>query len=339
MADQVAEPTRTEVLKEVLSQQAKAAEEVKAQEVPDPFKGEEPSFKEFSDWRDTGELPERFKEPPAAAEKPAEIEPVKESGETEQEKQERDDKGKFSKKVEFTPEQQEAFDRAFRKREAKLRREFEQQYAAKTSVVQPTAGEKPETAAPTRPEPPKLSTYKGTIEEFEKELAEYPAKLQAFHDATSQQQQKRQSIEKKLSSSESKTVKAHPDYKDEFQSLADDIKNNDEPALPPHVLQAIAEESEDPHGLTYYLAKNREEHRRLAELSPAAALREVLKLDLKIAAEPAPAKVEPKVKPKPPEPVGGRQVTSAFDVSDESMDSDEWARKRNKQLADRRAAR
>lgn len=38
-------------------------------------------------------------------------------------------RGTGIRRVEFTPEQQEAFDRAFRKREAKLRREFEKMRA------------------------------------------------------------------------------------------------------------------------------------------------------------------------------------------------------------------
>ena len=118
--------------------------------------------------------------------------------------------------------------------------------------------------------------------------------------------------------------------------MADDIKNNEEPQLPPHVLKAIAEESEDPHELTYYLAKNRDEFRRLALLSPDQTLREVLKLDFKIATAPAPVKTPPKDKPRPPEPVGARASSSAFDVNDEKTDGEEWARERNKQVAARR---
>jgi hypothetical protein len=323
-------------------------------EAADPFKGGEPTFTEYSKYREDGTIPERFAASIPVVEKveekieaPApksETVEGKEPSETEQEKKERerDDRGKFAKKVEFSPEQQEAFDRAFRKKEAKLRREFEQRYAAQTSVPQATAAEKPETAAnaePKKPELPKLSTYKGTVEEYDKEVADYPAKLQAFLDSQSQYRDRVNTISKRIETSEAQAIKTYPDFKEEVQSLFDDVKNHEEPILPPHVLKAISEEAEDPLGLTYHLAKNREEFRRLAALSPQETLREVLKLDFKLGAAkslPAPAKTEPTPKPKPPEPVGGRATSSAFDVTDEKMDADDWARQRNKQLAERR---
>ncbi|MGB9072734.1 MAG: hypothetical protein WCC22_08680 [Terriglobales bacterium] len=40
--------------------------------------------------------------------------------------------------------------------------------------------------------------------------------------------------------------------------------------------------------------------------------------------------------PAPPEPVGARATATAFDVSDEKISADEWARQRNEQLAKRR---
>jgi hypothetical protein len=316
-------------------------------ETPDPFNGGEPSFTEYSKYRQDGTLPERFKvkadekpvdtpAPPTEAAKP---QADQESAETEQEKEarERDEKGKFAKKVEFTPEQQEAFDRAFRKREAKLRREFEDKYAAKTSAPQVTATEKQATAAtePQRPEPPKLSTYEGTLEAYETELADYPAKLQAWVDAQNEHKQRAKTIEEKWKRTEVQARKAHPDYQEEFESLAADIQSDAEPKLPNHVLMAIQNAADDPHELTYHLAKNREEFRRFASLKPAEAEREVIRLDTKLAFQkstPAPvSKPEPKPKPKPPEPVGTRAATSAFDANDESLSSDDWAKLRNKQ--------
>jgi hypothetical protein len=340
-------------------------------EAKDPFNGAEPSFEEYSKYREDGTVPERFKGADAKTETKEEKSEVKEvaapepakAGETaegkepsttEQEKQtrERDEKGKFvasEKKAGeeplFNPEQQKAFDKAFRKREAKLRQEFETRYA-QTSAPQATAADKtPETTAdanqePKRPELPKLSTYKGTVEEYDKELAEYPAKLQAFLDAQSQHRSRMSAIEKRLNESETKTIKTHPDYEEEFMALQDDIKNHEEPVLPDHIIKAIAEEAEDPHGMTYYLAKNRDEFRRLAALSPPEALRAVLRLDVKLSSAtnaPAPdKKPEPIPKPRPPEPVGARATATAFDVTDEKLDPDEWARQRNAELAKRR---
>ena len=319
-------------------------------EAPDPFQGEEVSFEEFSKYREDGTLPERFKtedkkedvkETPA--EKSETVDGKEPPKEAEQDKEaERDERGKFKAKektAEFTPEQQEAFDRAFRKREAKLRREYEARIAELTSKQPGTAPDKPETkpdAPPKRPELPKLSEYKGTIEEFEKETADYPARLQAFLDAERQHNEKVTSLQKRLAESEAKTKKTHPDYEDEFVALQKDIAIQDEPALPGHVIQAIAEQSDDPHALTYYLAKNREEFRRFAALAPEQTLREVLKLDFKLTqSPPAPDKEPAPPKPKPPAPVGARATATGFDVNDESIDADTWARQRNEQLAKR----
>lgn len=344
-----AEVSHTEAMIALLSQKLADEKAVTSMEAPDPFKGEQPGFEEYSKYRETGELPERFKaaDQTVAPAAPKEGETVegKEPSETEQEKieRERDEKGKFKAKSEekdplFTPEQQKAFDKAFAKREAKLRREYETRYATQTSSSpQGTAPAKePETVAtgePQKPELPKLSTYKGTVEEYEKELGEYPAKLEAFYQAQRKVQERAASVEKRMADSQAKTQKAHPDYMDEYQALVNDILSNDEPKMPNHVLNAIMSESEDPHELTYHLAKNREEFRRFASLSPEQTLREVLKLDFKIAtAPPAPVQAEPKRKPAPPEPVGARASSSAFDVNDEKIDADEWARQRNEQL-------
>ncbi|MCU1301956.1 MAG: hypothetical protein JWQ87_2240 [Candidatus Sulfotelmatobacter sp.] len=356
MSEPVTAPSHTEVMIELLKQKAADEQSIKDREIADPFRGEEVSFTEMSKYREDGTLPERFKAVPEKKDETAPPEPPKEGKtadgqeppkETEQEKQERerDEQGKFKageKEALFTPEQQKAFDKAFRKREAKIRQELQSQYAAQTSVAQGTAPVKlPETAAdangvPQRPEPPKLSTYKGTLEEYEKELTGYPAKLQAFIDATNQHQSRIQAVEKRMAESEKKTVKAHPDYKDEFAALLADIGSNEEPALPPHVLNAIRDEAEDPHALTYYLAKDRDEFRRFASLTPQQALREVLKLDVKLGLPPAPApdkKPEPTPKPKPPEPVGARATATAFDETDEKLSPEEWAQQRNEKLA------
>jgi hypothetical protein len=287
--------------------------EVKAEEAPAPVKDE--------------------------AKSPEGEEPSKEA---EQEKKgpDRDEQGKFKAKeakIEFSPEQQAAFDKAFSRREAKLRREYE----ARIAEISTTKGTEPvktetSTAAPKRPELPKLLEYKGTIEEFDKEVSEYPAKLAAYLDSERQQKEHASSIQKRINESEAKALKAHSDYKEVYEALTEDVKSKDEPELPQHVIKAIAEESEDPYELTYYLAKNRDEFRRFAELRPNQVLREVVKLDTRLAlqaqAPPAPVKEAKPAKPAPPAPVGARAATSGFDVNDDSLTPDEWRRQREKQL-------
>ena len=326
----------------------------------DPFQGHEPTFEEFSQFRATGEVPERFK--PAATEQKSEAPKeeaktaeVTEPSKSEQEqKQEREQDGKFKAKDKeplFSAEQQKAFDRAFAKREAKLRREFEEQFAAlkTSSSTQDAAPAKEPTkeAATTEPQPPEIpdiTTFAGSAEEFQKALKEYPAKLAAYLKAQAQHEESTKSLQKRLADSEAAARKEHADFQEQFDALVADKENGDEPELPQPVLKALAEDTEDPHALTYYLATHRDEYRRLAELQPAQALKEVLKLEFKLQREKDSAKEKPAQEPKPrqtsapapPEPVGARVTAKAFDVSDESLSADEWARKRNEQVYKRR---
>lgn len=325
----------------------------------DPFQGQEPTFEEFSKFREDGTVPERFK--PAAAEpkseapkEEAKTAEVTEPSKSEQEqKQERAEDGKFKAKDKeplFSAEQQKAFDNAFKKREAKLRREFEEQIAAikKSSTTQDTTPAKESAPAassePQPPEIPDITTFAGSAEEFQKALKEYPAKLAAYLKAQAQHEESTKSLQKRLADSEANARKEHADFQDQFDGLVADVESGEEPKLPQEILKAIAEDTEDPHGLTYYLAAHREEYRRLAELQPGQALKEVLKLEFKIQREKESAKEKPAQEPKPrqtsapapPEPVGARVTAKAFDVNDESLSADEWAKKRNEQVYKRR---
>lgn len=323
-------------------------------EAPDPFKGLPTSHQEFSDWRRTGELPERFKEaekpePPAAPEQVAETVEGKEPSETEQEKQERerDEKGKFAKKVEFSPEQQEVFNREIKRAKAKARTEFEQQLAAKTSEtpkVTPTVQEAaaaPESNEPLPPELPNLDTWTGTIAEYNAAAKSFPAKFTAFLDAKRQSEQNAQALNQRLSESEAKVIKEYPDAKELINELFADIQGGAEPKLEPVALQLLQEKSSNPYELTYHLAKNREDFQRLASIkNPVDALVEIVRLDTKLqlsksaVATPVHAETPAKVaKPRPPEPVGARQSSTAFDVNDDKLDPDTWAKLRNEQVA------
>jgi hypothetical protein len=326
----------------------------------DPFNGIEPSFEEFSSYRETGKVPERFaataepkkeevKAPPAAPGEAKTAEGQEPSPE-EQEKlaQERDESGKFKAKEKeplFTADQQKAFDKAFARREAKLRREFEEQIAAvKSSTTQGTAPAKEPTkeAASSEPAPPELpdiTTFQGTTEEFQKLTKEYPAKLAAYLEAKRHIEESNKSLQKKLADSEAKVLQKHPEFKQQFAELIEDVKSGEEPALPQHVLKAIAEDADDPHAITFYLATNREEYRRFAELNPVQAIKEVLRLEMKFQKEAsAPAQeVKPRQTsaPAPPEPVTARLTAKAFDANDESLSADEWAVKRWEQVRKR----
>lgn len=330
-----------------------AATVITPTEVVDPFKGETPTLEQYNAYRDKGELPEHLKEEVEQKTEPSATEKVetaegKEPSEAEQKTgQERDENGQFKAKPLFNDEQQKVFDREFRKREAKLRRELEDE--RQTSKQQATTAAKEsenldDASEPKRPELPKLADYKGTIEEYDKEVAEYPDKLRGFLDAQRQSQEQTKTLRTRLTESEKAAKKAHPDYADEFEKLQTEIQAGDEIGLPNHVLKAIAEDAEDPHELTYHLITNRAEWQKFTNLSQKEALREVLKLDAKLqlskesAKESAPNKKKAETKaPAPPDPVGARAVVSAFDVNDEKLSADEWLEKRNAQLAKKRA--
>jgi hypothetical protein len=320
---------------------------------PDPFKGETPTLEEYNHWRDKGELPERFKEAPVAEE--AKTEEGKEPPKAEQAETgtERDEHGKFKAKDKeplFTPEQQTAFDKAFRKREAKIRREYEDRIAAIESAKQQgtaPAKEPEETAAePKRPEPPKLADYSGTVEEYEKELSEYPAKLQAYFDAQRSSQERGRAIQEKLNASEKAAIKSHPDYTSKFDEIKAEVAAGDRVGLPDHVLKAIAEEADDPYEVTYHLIEHPEEWDKFTSLSAKEAVKAVIRLDANLAIAkisasnkeaPAPKKKTPvTAAPEPPNPVGARATATEFDVNDPTIPVEEWLEKRNQQLSKKR---
>lgn len=320
----------------------------------DPFNGQEPTFEEFSEFRKSGTVPERFKpaEQPPAATPEGEAKPAEEKGasEAEQEKQKADENGKVKAKDDkeplFTPDQQKAFDKAFARREAKLRREYDERIAAlesqKSQGAAPAKEPTKEAASsePQAPELPDITTFQGTAEEFQKALKEYPAKFAAYLDAKRQAEESQKSLQKRLADSEKRVKQDHPDFQEQFDTLVSDVESGTEPALPPYILKSIAEDAEDPHALTYHLAMNRDEYRRLAELPANQAVKEVLKLEFKLQqAKAAPAQ-EPKPRqtsaPPPPEPVATRSAAKGFDVTDETLSADEWAKKRNEQVFKRR---
>ncbi len=306
----------------------------------DPFQGGEPTHEEFSKWRQDGSLPERFKpkeETPAAK---VESEAKPQDGQEPPKKAEQEEPGKVAAKDPlFTEDQQKAFDKAFAKRERKIRAEFERQIAELTSKSsgKPPA-EKATSAPPEEPKLPKLSTFEGTVEDYERAVSDFPAKHAAWMEVQRLQNDRAVTVHQKLSESEAKAHKNHPDYRDEFEALSRDIAADEEPKLADHILRTIAEETDDPHEVTYYLAKNRDEFRRVAALKPHEAMRQILKLEAKLAYSskgPAPDEKPRSVKPKPPEPVGARQVTAGFDVNDDNTDADTWMKERWKQVRGR----
>lgn len=89
------------------------------------------------------------------------------------------------------------------------------------------------------------------------------------------------------------------------------------------------------HEVFLALGKNPDAVVMYSQLHPQAMQRAILQLSREIAQAAAAVNKPAPPKPKPPEPVGARATANAFDVNDDTMDSDEWARNRNRQLAER----
>jgi hypothetical protein len=83
--------------------------------------------------------------------------------------------------------------------------------------------------------------------------------------------------------------------------------------------------------LAYYLKSNPEEARKLAGLSPVAAARAVGKLELKLSNAPAPKPTTSA--PPPPKPVTASAPTDGLS---DRLPVEEWIRRRNKEVLDRR---
>lgn len=101
--------------------------------------------------------------------------------------------------------------------------------------------------------------------------------------------------EKMLSEFEKRKAEGRTKYED-----FEDVTENPEVMLTPAMVQAILE-SDTGHELAYHLGKNPDEADRIASLSPTAAIREMGKLEAKLAS--APADPTAPRKPSTPEPI------------------------------------
>lgn len=135
---------------------------------------------------------------------------------------------------------------------------------------------------------------------------------------------------------EAKAREKHEDF--EEVALDNSLPINDVMA------QAIIDSEEGPE-LLYYLGHNRKEAERISKLSPLQAIKELGKLEAKLAESPAdakepkerePAKAAPKKEsskaPEPIQPVGGKAAPVDSQEPSDSDPVDVWLMKRRKQL-------
>jgi hypothetical protein len=314
-------------------------------EVQDVFNGENVSLADYSKYRQDGELPERFK--PAETSESATDDTQEETETSEGEEPESASESETEEETQEQP--QKGAEKRIKQLLAKTK-ELERKLAEKQDVKPESSTATPEpTAQYTRPKPtaddkgkdgkPKYETY----EDFVEDLADWKAEQRV----TAAERQR--SLEAQQREINAKVNEARNRY-----------ENFDEVAKPflrefvtdqnvPQVLKQMVNDSEVFADLAFTLADD-EKFMAMAKSEPGKAIRYIAKVEGliqeelakgttarddsgKFAAKPTP---EPKKTsaPKPPSPVGGGS-SRAFDVSDESLSAEEWARKRNQDLQKR----
>lgn len=311
-------------------------------EVEDVFRGETPTLDEFNSYRQTGELPARFKpqaeSDPAATpeetERPEGEDPEHEPDSDPEDTQEPKPKSKYEKRVLQLLEKT---------------KELERKLAEKQDVKTEPSTVKPETQF-TRPKPtaddkkpdgtPKFDNY----EDFVEDLADWKAE-QRWEIAKREQEQK--DAQKAL---QAQIEEARSRYDDVDDVIFPAAKTINEAQIPLAVKEVFAK-SDMFIDLCYVVGSDPDELKKfisLAQTNPRAAIGKVFEYERgiqeelskprddkgKFASKEAP---EPKKTsaPKPPSPVGGAS-SRAFDVSDESLSPEEWMRKRNADLQKKR---
>jgi hypothetical protein len=300
----------------------------------DVFGGLQPTMSEYSSYRSTGELPDRFKSNATVTDAPEETvdEPAAEEAESDsesdtEEAQEPAPKG--------SPAQKRILQLLAENKRLKAERETAQPVATPAPAPQPATRQKPAIDAKDDKGQPKYASYEDYIED----LADWKSEQRML-------QFKREQVEQAaLNSLKAKLEESRSRYSDADEVIfpaADAIRN----ANIPMAVKEVFAQSDVFTDLCYVVGSDKEELKKFIQLSqtnPRAALARVFEYERGVKEELAKGNaVEPDVKaperkttaPKPPSPVSGAS-SRAFDVSDESLSAEEWARKRNAQLQKR----
>ena len=165
-----------------------------------------------------------------------------------------------------------------------------------------------------------IEEYTAATSKFasEKAVKEYQAKQQS---ETQKQHQARL-----IETWESKATRAEEKYED-FDEKVGDLR-------PTNPLMHAIMEADNGEDIAYYLATNMKEASRIAGLASLAQVREIGKLEAKLAAEPPKPKTPSKA-PAPITPVSGVAPTTT-DVPSEQDDIGPWLKKRSKQVHGKR---
>ena len=232
-------------------------------------------------------------------------------------------------KEELTPEQAEErkrksegarygrrLDKAYRERaEAKARADLLEKRLAELEKPKALTGE------------PKLEQFDFDPEKYATAKAEF-AKAQTEKELTAKREEEsaKERNERLMSDWEEKSEKASEKYPD-FHEKVHDLK-------PDNDVLASMMEAENAADIAYFLADNPKELKRISLLPVRSQIREIGKLEMKLASEPE----KPKAPSKAPAPVtpltGTAPITNAAPSEEDDMGT--WIRKRQKQVYGKR---
>lgn len=321
----------------------------------DVFNGQQPTLAEFQQYRESGEVPERFK--PAANDSPEET--VETETEESEDAPESDPEETQEQPQKKSPAEKRILQLLAKQKE--LERKLEE-------VAKPT-----QTASSTAQTPRQAQTFNEWLDQFDVDKWEEDyvkanpthsfAKMQlaekvfvdgakAHFDSIQQRvNAERQVLDAKVADASSR-YENFDEIKESVLDKVVQVKDGQPVTLiPPTVLEVISSSDVLPD-LLYVLGENSSELDKfiaLAKSNPNKAIRYVANVESQIAAElakpkgtapargdngqfkPSAPEKRQTAAPKPVSPVGGG-ASRAFDVSDDSLSPEEWMRKRNKQL-------
>lgn len=308
-----------------------------AAEAKDVFEGKNPTFAEFSSYRQTGELPDRFKTA-ENADTASDDAPEQTADETEGDEPEPEPDSDPDEDSQEPPQKGSGAEKRIKQLLAKVK-ELERSQPAKQDVVQESST--PQAAPATRPKP--TAEDKGTdgtlkyqtYEDFVEDLADWKTE-QKF--ASYKQEQVQQAAQKALTV---KLDEARARYDDADATIFPTAKTINDAHIPQAVKEVFSQ-SDLFVDLCYVVGSDPKELKEfisLAQSNPRAAIGKVFEYERGIREELSKQEPEsgkaPETRrtgaPKPPTPVSGSS-SRAFDVSDESLSSEEWARKRTAQI-------
>lgn len=328
-----------------------------AVETPDVFNGQEVSLTEFSKYRETGELPERFKPSEEAEPEPAaEEDETQDSSEGDEPENDSDSETEDQQQESKTkPKKQTAEERIAQlestiekiKRGAGIERKTEV-----AAVTEPQKDAVPQNYA----EWEKAFTPEKWIEEYAAAHPEasYERANAAMFSHMLDVRENFRAVEQQTQAQQremaTKVAEAKERYGDTFEEvLRPTVESIISDRGIPAVIKEMLNDSDVSPDLIYTLGSDPAEFAKfvqLAKSNPGRAIRYVAAVEAGIqdelkgsasksrdesgkfrAKEPPPAKTQTSA-PKPPSTVTGKS-SGAFDVSDESLSADEWMRKRN----------